>query len=119
MRLRSMKEHLMRVDIRKQLRNFLAAPYKRTWLYAKPIEFYVRKSRHFINGEFVQTFDLATINIADRTQRGKGYFTILVEEVESLGLNVFVEQILEPRLFEFFSKRGYIKDGDNMFRKAS
>ncbi len=105
----------LRPFVSQQLLYFFEWKGKRTWLLAGPMEFYVRKAHHVIDDKMVKTFDIANVNI-DKSHRGHGIFTMLLEEVEALGMNVYVEQIINPRLFTFLEKRGYARYNDSMFK---
>jgi N-acetylglutamate synthase-like GNAT family acetyltransferase len=97
------------------IRLFLLGSNRNCWLNYPDFHVYVRKGYHRINqaNPVSMTFDIANIDVEAR-QRGKGIFTdwlTLVErETKSAGLEaVYVENVLNPRLADFLTRRGYTK----------
>lgn len=107
----------LRFFIREQLLYFFQWKGRNVWLLAGPLEFYVSKNTRRIDGMLVQTFDITTVHV-EKQHRGCGIFTVMIEEVEALGMNVFIENIVNLRLFGFFEERGYVRIGNNMFKRA-
>jgi len=74
------------------------------------LEIYARKTQRFINGDMVTTLDLASFGV-DTNSRSKGNFTRFLDEIEEvadeLGLTLYVESILNKRLFDFLVRRNY------------
>jgi len=73
------------------------------------LKIYIRKSNR--RGE---TIDIVNIDIAD-SFKGQGLFTSLLDELEQLSpYSLYIENVLNPRLSEFFQKRsGWTTDEDN------
>ena len=94
------------------LNEFLLSPQRNAWVELdQPISLYVRKAKRVIEGNQVDTFDLATVEV-EESQRGQGMFKSLLEKVELLAKDhgfdgVFVESIQEPKLLDFLLRRGY------------
>lgn len=69
---------------------------------------YVRRTQRYINGQVMATFDVATI---EAHPQGKGhgtrFFSFVEEQSAARGLTVFVESILNDRLFDMLLRRGY------------
>lgn len=86
-----------------------ATPH-RQWVKFSFGEVYFRKTRHYIAGNFINTLDIATINVKD-TFQGKGHFTSLLNFIEShclsVGRTIYIENVQTKRFSEFFSKHGY------------
>lgn len=91
--------------------NFMqhAAPHRQRVKFSFG-EVYFRKTRRYIAGNFINTLDIATIAIKDSCQ-GKGYFTALLNFIEShclyIGRTIYIENVGTKRFSEFFSKHGY------------
>lgn len=68
---------------------------------------YIRKGRHLIGDEVLDTFDVANISTIDPEYQGKGYFKAFMLYVESFKIPVFVECIYNPKLIDMLAKNGY------------
>lgn len=69
------------------------------------IECYMRHSRRVIDGQIAQCVDVA--NVMTTPQR-KGTFTKFMTMLEELPINIFVENVLNESLTQWFTKRdGY------------
>jgi hypothetical protein len=85
---------------------FLKSDYRSQWFGNDIIDVYVRKSKRSVNDQVYDCFDIATITIH---KQGEHIFTKMLDIIErDFNKNIFVESILEPRLFSFLEKRGYI-----------
>lgn len=90
------------------LEEFLQTPKLRNaWLREPHLSVYVRRGTHYINGMLVQTLDVANASV-DESRRGEGVFTAFLERVEALDENIYLENVLEHRLQEFYRTRGYL-----------
>lgn len=99
------------MSLNDKLDAFLAGPDRRAWIKAGGLEVFVRRSRRILGRrtyDFV--IDLASASNSDR-RRGKGDYGRFVDYVMSLGRPIFAENILNPRLIEFYKKRGFKKHG--------
>lgn len=73
---------------------------------------YVRKGKHFFDGDIHDTFDVANIEVTP-SKRGKGYFKAFLVELNALLLNypqfkyIYVQSVLEPRLTEYLPSVGF------------
>lgn len=99
---------------------FLKGPLDRVWLHSERMEVYVRKAHHLVGGRMVPCFDIANVTVAE-AWRGQGVFsawlTYVEQEIASYGWHIMVENVLSPELKRLLGKRGYRKDGYNMFKK--
>lgn len=90
-----------------QTLDFLASPYRNKWLYS-PDQFfkiYVRKGNRIYKNSVLKTLDIASVEL-DENFRGLGCFTKYLQFVEAeIKLSVYVENVLNQRLREFFLKR--------------
>jgi len=94
----------------------------RAWLTDRSLKIYVRVTRRYINGSILDCLDVASVEAPEKS-RGKGMFTRWMDKAEALaaenGMTVYVESILNPRLFGFFQNRGYVSSTvspDSMFK---
>jgi hypothetical protein len=99
--------------IRNAIDVFVRSGLKNSWLQIGPMQVYVRKGQHYFYGpsrevgeRIVGTFDVANVMV-EESERGKGWFTSFLNFVEAYMDNVYVENVLEPRLRPFLQKRGY------------
>lgn len=98
-----------------EIDDFWAQPVRNVWTDVPPLRLYIRRSRRLLNDTFYDNvFDIAVIEVEPEF-RGQGYFCSFLEILEQKMKNIFVESILEPRLFSFLQKRGYIISGQNAF----
>ncbi|WP_423396055.1 hypothetical protein [Burkholderia sp. LMG 21824] len=77
---------------------------------------YVRCAARFFDGEPFMTLDIANVEVHER-YRQHGIFSVLVEECERAALmlgrqGVFVENVLNPIVFEALKRRGYLHVAD-------
>jgi short-subunit dehydrogenase involved in D-alanine esterification of teichoic acids len=76
------------------------------WIYTNNVKIYVRKSKRFVENKLYDFIDIATIEIENK---GVGIFTKLLEEIEKKfpNINIFVESILNDRLYNFLLKKDF------------
>ncbi len=68
---------------------------------------YVRHGSRTLGGIEVPCLDIAKVSVSPR-RRKKGIFTRLIEQMEqTIEMAIYVENIQNPILVPFFSKRGY------------
>jgi GNAT superfamily N-acetyltransferase len=71
---------------------------------------YVRRSVRYLTNTPVKCLDVASIEV-DEDHRGNGVFTAFLnrfeQEAKKLNRVVYVESILEPRLYQFLLTKGY------------
>ena len=86
---------------------------KNAWLITecRPLsEIYVRRGlrpNYTERGSMIDTLDVANIQIAEDVV-GNGVFTKFLDAAEASGVEqVYVENVLEPRLESFLRRRGY------------
>lgn len=97
------------------LDEFLCSNYRNTWLREGSLEIYVRRAmhKHPESNCLVPTLDIANINISDKRLRSKGVFSSWLTSAEALAqehnLNVYVESVMNERLWGFLRKKGYIE----------
>lgn len=90
------------------LEEFLNSKLRNSWLYEGPLSVYVRKGIHTIDGQTINTFDIANVSVQLEHQR-QGIFKKFISRVEnSTELPIFIENILDAWLVTFFKRRGYI-----------
>lgn len=94
------------ISIIREVDKFMASPFHNRWIEDDFISVYVRKGQHLINGKMYQTFDVANVDTKPEYQ-GQGHFRNFMLKVESLGLPVYVECILNPELVTMLEKHGY------------
>ena len=84
-------------------------PVPNAWVKPEGLEVYVRRGQKLIEGKVQPTLEIANVRA---NQIGTGALTRWVPEFESLadklGRIVFVENVLNPRFREFWSRRGYV-----------
>jgi len=97
-------------DFMDLLDKFMISSAKNQWIYVYGFKMYVRKSRRYYNGQWLECLDLATI---ESVTQGTGLFTAILEEILSKykNLNMFVESILTKRFYNFFLKYDFIPIG--------
>ena len=82
------------------------------WMGDGPLRVYMRRAKRLIGGEYVETLDLANMEV-DEPSRGCGRFTRFLVGAERLAMRrariVFVENVLSRRFQRFFERRGYTK----------
>ncbi len=93
-------------DLFKQIDQFLLTTFPRNiWISDDIIKVYIRKSKRIINGEMLDFFDIASIEISEES-RGGGIFTSFMTEFISRypDFNVYVESILNPAIEHVLKK---------------
>lgn len=77
------------------------------WLCGDYTEAYVRLGSHrILNKVECRTFDLANI-VVEPKFRGQEVLTNLLAFLETKGLPLFMENVIDPRFQQFFERRGY------------
>ncbi|MDD5371251.1 MAG: hypothetical protein PHQ40_19385, partial [Anaerolineaceae bacterium] len=79
------------------------------WFRIDWVDVYLRTGRRFIYEEPEFCITIANVQVAPSKKKGKGIFTRFLESVEELGYTVYIENVLNPRLADFFNRRGYHK----------
>jgi hypothetical protein len=97
------------------LRTFLYSRQDNLWIRFGPIEAYVRKGHHMIEGQLARTFDLA--NFENHSKRkGKGQFRRLLPRLKKELAShpqakdidyIFVESVLNERLAASLPSMGF------------
>lgn len=91
---------------------FIKSHQSNLWIEERNFRAYVRKSKRFFGRGLTPCLDIASIEV-DEALRGTGVFTKFRKRVEkkaaALGMGVFVESVLEPRLAQHLLKIGYLK----------
>lgn len=82
------------------------------WCYESKFMVYVRRTRHItFDWEMRPCLDLASIEVYDPEDRGKGIFKAFLLRFEAVAakLNriVYVETVQEPRLIDYLKRQGY------------
>ena len=81
------------------------------WIREHQIDVYVRKSKRYINSQMFPFLDIGTVTV-DAKHRHRGIFTAFLDRFENearkLKRGVYIESILNPRLYQFLLKIGYI-----------
>ena len=109
---------ILKNEIKIAIETFMNGRQRNAWLdIDNIIKVYVRKGKHLIDEvnkpiEIKDTFDVANIEIKE-SERGKGHFTLLLDILEEKNYNVYVENVMEQRLFPFLKSRGFIKCGND------
>lgn len=105
-------------DLIISINDFLDSTDRNRWIYSGSFEIYVRKTHHLVRGEVVPCFDIATINERNCKRRGKGFFTNLLQNIETeipSEFYIYVENVMNPRLGTFLLRRGYEPTGTNEY----
>jgi hypothetical protein len=93
-----------------KLDEFLEADTRNLWIYTEDVSIYVRKSNRMYNDKFIPCLDLATILVYEP---GKGLFTELLNILLDKNIkNIFVESILNERLYNFLLRNGFEECGE-------
>lgn len=83
----------------------------RQWLKTKKVEVYVRITQRYLGEGTVESIDIANLEIKKEKNRGKGWFTSFLDQVEELAIKsgrcVYIESIQQERFAAFFIRRGY------------
>lgn len=101
---------------RADIRRFIEGERKNMWIEYPNFRIYVRKGFHTLPPfrAFKDTFDIANISV-DEASQGKGIFTEWLTAAEDIAkefeLTPYVENLLNPRLAQWLSRRGYCRMG--------
>lgn len=97
-----------------QVDRFLKSKTNNGNLNIGPFELYVRKSKRDIGTGYYRCFDIARVVAKAEAMMGKGYFTLLLNELErhleGINTTVYVECVHNERLAGFLERRGYTSD---------
>ena len=82
------------------------------WITHGPFELYIRVGNRFIEEKEMKVIDLASFQITDKKERGKGHFSRLLKLVNDLGKKygydgIYVESILNPDLITILDKKNF------------
>lgn len=97
--------------LKEDLMVWLEMPIRVKWFVYPEFKLYVRKSlrRKNRSEEFIQTFDLATIEVA---QPNQGTFTSILPIIEEVAFQkytqIYVENVIDYWFVDFFERNGYI-----------
>lgn len=99
-----------------QVEKFLAGPEHNAWLKVETMKVYVRKAGHLIDGNVIDTLDIANVDQLEK-QRGKGKFRQLVIDLTKLLESkpdlrkqikgIYVESVLNDRLAASLPSMGF------------
>lgn len=94
----------------------------RAWLHDRDLKVYVRLTCRYIDGTVQDCLDVASAEVPEK-YRGRGIFTRWMDKAEEIaaanGMTIYVESILNHRLFGFFRNKGYafnMGSQDSMFK---
>lgn len=100
----------------RSLRSFLESEERNRWILMGDMRVYARKGTHLIEGRLERCLDVASIEVEEEA-RGRGLFTEWLAGAERAakkrGLVVYVENVLNPDLGLFLTRRGYSKVGES------
>lgn len=94
-----------------KLEDFINSTIRNEWIFSPGIRMYVRKSKRYYNGKFIDCLDLASV---ETEEYGTGLFTYVFEQIleKYKDKNIFLESILNDRLYNFFLKYGFESFGE-------
>jgi hypothetical protein len=106
-----MKEDIILTDnIFDEISLFIKLSHQRNkWFYGSNMKIYMRKSKRYIEGQIRDCLDLASMEVLEGEDMGKGIFTdFLTKFIETYPEhNIFVESIQTERFALFFEKFGF------------
>ena len=93
------------------LSEFLAdEKLRNAWIDELNMKVYVRRSMRMIGDEVYKCLDIGSVEV-DEDKTGKGIFTKFLarfeQEAKKIGRVIFIESILNPRLYQYLLKNGY------------
>ena len=93
------------------------------WFYHCPEqEVYLRRNKKIIGSDLFNFIVIANISTEEKNQK-KGHFKRFLNHLESLELNIYVENVHNPNLAEFLPKVGFqllVQEGsDDCYYKFS
>ena len=96
--------------LQERMKKAIEAGERNPWVYGKYTDFYFRNTRRMINGEIYPSIDVANITVNPK-YKSRGVFKSLMDFIETEYRHrlIYAENILEPRLVDFFVKRGYTR----------
>lgn len=79
------------------------------WFDNEHINLYIRYTRRFVNGELINTIDIASISVPLEWQ-GYGVFSGILSSIETTypTVPIFVESILNNVFKQWLIRRGYV-----------
>lgn len=93
-----------------KLEEFLAGSARNAWIAEPGIKIYVRKGWHCIADDIRTCLDVANVEVHEKLQR-QGIFNAWLMKAEVLATGrfdyVYVENVLNPHLDDYLSRRGY------------
>lgn len=103
--------------------DFLESAERYKWICYGPMDVYVRKAQHVVEGRVMGTFDIANVVIEDPTRRSRGVFKQFVRDVRTTFFlrpelcagdwrrlhieGIYVESIQQKRLEEGLVRMGF------------
>ncbi len=94
------------MELNEQFDQFMQSPINNKWIGDNNIQIYVRKAFHTYCGKVIQTIDIANIQQTEES-KGKGYFREFMQHIETYGITIYIENILNPKLTVILIKNGY------------
>lgn len=98
--------------IQEQIAEFIAGQPRNRWLLSDKFEIYVRRGYRNINGEYLNTVDVASI---ESFHPGSGGFRGLLDDIDALLVasarpiaGIFVESVLNERLAASLPTMGFV-----------
>jgi hypothetical protein len=87
-------------DVLNQISDFINGPQRNMWIGDNSIKIYIRKSKRMANGQFLEFFDFASIEVY---KTGQGLFTEILNKFEKRypDTNIFIESVLTPRFANY------------------
>lgn len=108
-------------ELLSQIEQFIGIPSRdNKWFHDPNIDIYLRKTKRIVDGQFLQTLDIANISVHDT---GIGFFTELLGQIEEFCKdspieNIFIENVMTDRFCHFFVKRGYTEKEDGSIDRS-
>lgn len=81
------------------------------WIKWNGIAAYLRRSSRYIDGQRVNTFEIATVEVVRKSGRGKGLFKSFVAHIEKNCKEeyLYVECVIRHRFQMYFESNGWTK----------
>jgi len=105
-------------EIIRHIEKFMFSNIKNCWVTDDVISIYIRKSKRMYKDQLLDFFDFASINITLSEDRGKGLFTNILKSFETQypEKNIFIESILNDRLYKHLKNLGFEIIGDCAYK---
>lgn len=86
---------------------FIKSSVRNSWINDGDVEMYLRHSVRLSPPDYIKFVPFIDIaNVITRQSR-KGIFTELITQIETLPINIYVENVYNRHLYLFLIKRGY------------